>query len=115
MQHTSSIQPANVADTPVQYEDNYNESAVWIVFGKMLFFTILMTVAPLASFFIAKDYIFEGIFNIPRSNSYTYSAIVAVIVVHIVLITFLFVAFRENIPGQKRIVHATKESTGKKD
>ncbi|CAF1406667.1 unnamed protein product [Rotaria magnacalcarata] len=115
MQRTSAIQPTNTAEAPVQYEDNYNESAVWIVFGKMLFFTLLMTVAPLASFFIAKDYVFEGFFNVSSRNSYTYSAIVAVIVVHIVLIAFLFVAFRENIPGSKRSIEATKESTGKKD
>ncbi|CAF1096199.1 unnamed protein product [Rotaria sp. Silwood1] len=116
MQRTTSvIQSTQTIDTSIQYEDNYNESAVWIVFGKMLFFTLLMTIAPLASFFIAKDYIFEGIFKVSSRNSYTYSAIVAVIVVHIVLINFLFVAFRENIPGKKTSINTTKESTGKKD
>lgn len=112
------MQPASVIQsTPpvVQYEDNYNESAVWIVFGKLFFFIILMAVLPLASFFIAKDYVFEGIFNISSRYSYTYSAIVAVIVVHIVLIAFLFVAFWENIPGKKPSSDVAKQSTGKKD
>ncbi|CAF0890567.1 unnamed protein product [Rotaria sordida] len=115
MQRISAIQPTQTIETPIQYEDNSNESVVWIVFGKMLFFTLLMTVAPLASFFIAKDYIFEGIFKISSRNSYTYSAIVAVIVVHIVLIAFLFVAFRENIPVKKTFIEKAKESTGKTD
>ena len=115
MQRTSAIHPTSTIRPVIREEDDVNESAVWIVFRKMLFFTLLMTIAPLASFFIAKDYVFEGIFNIPSRNSYTYSAIVAVIVVHIVLITFLFVAFRENIPVKKTVIETEKESTGKKD
>jgi NADH:ubiquinone oxidoreductase subunit 5 (subunit L)/multisubunit Na+/H+ antiporter MnhA subunit len=116
MQRTSVIQPTTAVETVVRQVDDVNESAVWIVFGKMLFFTLLMTIAPLGSFFIAKDYVFEGIFHISSHSSYTYSAIVAVIVVHIVLITFLFVAFREDIPFTKKsTVITTKESTGKKD
>lgn len=86
----------------VQYDDSSNSSSFWIVFRKMVFFTLLMTVAPLGSFFIAKDYIFEGYFQISNRYSYTYSAVVAVIVVHIVLISFLIVAFRENIPNEKK-------------
>jgi NADH:ubiquinone oxidoreductase subunit 5 (subunit L)/multisubunit Na+/H+ antiporter MnhA subunit len=115
MQRTSVIQPAPTVETLIRQEDNVNESAVWIVFRKMLFFTLLMTIAPLSSFFIAKDYIFEGIFKISSRHSYTYSAIVAVIVVHIVLITFLFLAFREDIPVKKTPAEIEKESTGKKD
>jgi len=115
MQRTSVIQPAPTIEPFIRQEDNGNESAVWIVFRKMLFFTLLMTIAPLSSFFIAKDYVFQGIFHVSSGNSYTYSAIVAVIVVHIVLIAFLFVAFREDIPGKKKSTDAAKESTGKKD
>jgi len=115
MQRTTVTQPTPTVGTLIQPDDNTNESAVWIVFRKMLFFTLLMTTAPLASFFIAKDYVFEGIFHISSRYSYTYSAIVAVIVVHIVLITFLFVAFREEIPTKKNSTETTKELTGKKD
>ena len=112
MQRTSVIP---TTETLIQPDDSSNESAVWIVFRKMLFFVILMAAAPLASFFIAKDYVFEGLFHISTRYSYTYSAIVAVIVVHIVLITFLFVAFREEIPSKKKPTDTTKELTGKKD
>jgi vacuolar ATPase assembly integral membrane protein VMA21 len=113
MQRTST---ANLSYLAQQDNNDNNVSSVRIVFGKMLFFTILMTVAPLASFFISKDYIFEGIFNVSNRSSYTYAAIVAVIVVHIVLITFLFVAFREDIPTSKNTSKdIAKELTAKKD
>ena len=115
MQRTSSIQSTSTIESIIRQEDNVNESSVWIVFGKMLFFILLMAIAPLGSFFIAKDYVFEGIFNISNRYSYTYSAIVAVIVVHIVLISFLFVAFKEDIPYKKTSTETTKELTGKKD
>lgn len=92
-------------------DDGADNSSLWIVIRKMLFFTVLMTVAPLASFFIAKDYVFQAFFNVSTGNSYTYSAVVAVIVVHIVLISFLFVAFYEHIPEKKNV----KDSTGKTD
>ena len=74
-----------------------------------------MTIAPLGSFFIAKDYVFEGFFHVSSRSSYTYSAVVAVIVVHIVLIAFLFVAFREDIPSKKKSADVAKASTGKAD
>ncbi len=115
MQRTSIIQPTTTVDTLVQQEDNANETAIWIVFRKMLFFTVMMTVAPLTSFFISKGYVFEGIFNMSSNTSYLYSASVAVIVVHIILFAFLYVAFRDDRPGQKTKADLVKASTGKKD
>lgn len=116
MQRTSVIQPTTSSiGTFVPRDDNMNESAPWIVFRKMLFFIILMAVAPLGSFFIAKDYLFEGLLNISNRYSYTYSAVVAVIVVHIVLISFLIVAFKENIPTKKSSIDTTNELTRKTD
>lgn len=114
MQRTSVISSASGPQALIQPDDD-NESSVWIVCRKMLFFTILMTTAPFAAFFIAKDYIFEGLFHVSKRYSYTYSAIVAVIVVHIVVIAFLFVAFREEIPSKKKPAETNKELTGKKD
>ncbi|CAF0893071.1 unnamed protein product [Rotaria sordida] len=115
MQRTSVIQPITTVDKLIQEEDNANETAIWIVFRKMLFFTVMMTLAPITSFFITKDYIFGGIFNVTDSSSYMYSAAVAVIVVHIILIAFLYVAFRDDGSSKKTKVDLIKESTGKKD
>ncbi len=115
MQRTSVIQPNTTVETLVQQEDNANEKAIWIVFRKMLFFTIMMTIAPLASFFISKTYVFEGIFQMIDSSSYIYSTFIAVIVVHIILFAFLYVAFRDDGSKQKTKVDLVKQATGKKD
>lgn len=115
MQRTSVIQPTTTVDTLVQQEDAANETAIWTVFRKMLFFTVMMTIAPLASFFISKDYVFEGVFNMPNSSSYIYSAFVAVVVIHIILFAFLYVAFRDDRPGKTTKTDLVKEATGKKD
>lgn len=115
MQRTTIIQPTTTVNELVQQEDNANDKAIWIVFRKMLFFTIMMTIAPLSSFFISKDYVFEGIFHMENTNSYIYSAFVAVVVVHIILFAFLYVAFRDDGSGKKTKADLVKESTGKKD
>ncbi|CAF0887520.1 unnamed protein product [Adineta ricciae] len=91
MQRTSTIQSTSTVQPVIQVEDTGNESAVWIVF----------------------HYVFQGIFHVSNGSSYTYSAIVAVIVVHIVLIAFLFAAFREEIPRKKK--STAKDSTDKQD
>lgn len=115
MLRPSIIQPTTTVETLVQQEDSANESAIWAVFRKMLFFTIMMTVAPLASFFISKDVIFEGMFQMATSSSYIYSAFVAVVVVHIILFAFVYVAFRDDGSRQKTKAELAKEITGKKD
>lgn len=115
MQRTTVIQPTTTVESLVQQEDSANEKAIWVVFRKMLFFTIMMTVAPLTSFYISKAFIFEGLFRMADSNSYIYSAGVAVVIVHIILIAFLYVAFRDDRPDKKSRADLAKESTGKRD
>ncbi|CAF2358908.1 unnamed protein product [Rotaria sp. Silwood2] len=115
MQRTSVIQPTTTVDKLIEDDDKANEAVIWTVFRKMLFFTVMMTLAPISSFFITKDYIFGTIFNMTDASSYIYSAAVAVIVVHIILIAFLYVAFRDDQSGKKTKVELIKESTGKKD
>ncbi|CAF1261896.1 unnamed protein product [Rotaria magnacalcarata] len=115
MQRTSVLQPTTTVDSLIQEEEKANDTAIWVVFRKMLFFTVMMTLAPIASFFISKDYLFAGIFNMTDTRSYMFSAAVAVIVVHIILIAFLYVAFRDDRSGKKTKTDLIKESTGKKD
>jgi len=115
MQRTSVIQPTTTVDELVQQEEIANDKAIWVVFRKMLFFTIMMTIAPLTSFYVSKDYVFEGIFHMENTSSYIYSAFIAVVVVHIILFAFLYVAFRDDRPGKKTKADLIKESTGKKD
>jgi NADH:ubiquinone oxidoreductase subunit 5 (subunit L)/multisubunit Na+/H+ antiporter MnhA subunit len=115
MQRTSVIQPTTTVDTLVQEEEKANDAAIWVVFRKMLFFTIMLTIAPLSSFFLSKDYLFEGVFHMTSSNSYIYSVVVAVIVVHVILFAFLYVAFRDDRTGKKTPAEILKATTGKKD
>lgn len=115
MQRTTVIQPTTTVNDLVQQEEAATDNAIWKVFRKMLFFTVMLTVAPLTSFFVSKYYVFEGIFSMTNSNSYIYSAAVAVIVVHVILIAFLYVAFRDDQSGKKSKADLLKETTGKKD
>ncbi|XP_076446549.1 vacuolar ATPase assembly integral membrane protein vma21-like [Babylonia areolata] len=66
------------------------------VMKKMLLFTILMVFLPIFSYFFSKAFVFEGLLGMVGSSSYFYAAIVAIVVVHIILACFLYVAFTED-------------------
>ncbi|KAK7482930.1 hypothetical protein BaRGS_00025830 [Batillaria attramentaria] len=66
------------------------------VMQKMLFFTVLMVFLPIFSYFFSKAFIFEGFFGVVQANSYFYAAIVSIVVVHIILGCFIYVAFTED-------------------
>ncbi|KAL8607293.1 hypothetical protein ACOMHN_047624 [Nucella lapillus] len=69
------------------------------VMKKMLFFTILMALLPILSYFFSKSFIFEGMLGMD-SNSYFYAAITAIVVVHLILACFIYVAFTEDVTPQ---------------
>ncbi|CAF1118789.1 unnamed protein product [Adineta steineri] len=115
MQRTTVIQPTTTVEELVQQEEKANDKAIWVVFRKMLVFTVMLTVAPLSSFFLSKYYIFEGMFDMTNSNSHMYAAFVAVGIVHVILAAFLFVAFRDDTPAKKSKLELLKEAAGKKD
>lgn len=112
MQRTPLIQPTTTVEALVEQEEIANDRAIWVVFRKMLFFTMLMTLAPIASFFVSKSYFFDVIFDNQIYNTNIYSAVVAVLVVHAVLFAFIYVAFRDDGKGKK---DRQKQATGKKD
>lgn len=112
MQRTTVIRPTTTVEDLVEQEEAANDRAIWTVFRKMLFFTLLMTLAPIASFFISKGYFFDILFDAQQYNTNIYAAVVAVLVVHVVLIAFLYVAFRDDRTSKK---DRQKEMTGKKD
>jgi len=115
MLRSSTIQPTTTVETLVQQDEAVNEKAIWTVFRKMLFFTIMMTVAPLTSFFISKNLIFEGVLNMSDNSSYIYAAGVAVFIVHVILFAFVYVAFRDDSSSKKTMIDLAKQTTGKKD
>ncbi|KAJ7310455.1 hypothetical protein JRQ81_007374 [Phrynocephalus forsythii] len=72
-----------------------NESSLASTLRTLLFFTALMIMLPIGLYFSSKTYIFEGIFGMSNRDSYFYAAIVAVVVVHLVLALFVYVAWNE--------------------
>jgi len=65
------------------------------VFSTMLIFTTLMVLAPISTYFLSKSYVFEGYFNVAADSSYIYSAISAIVVVHIILGAFIWTAWKD--------------------
>ncbi|KAK2157456.1 hypothetical protein LSH36_191g03070 [Paralvinella palmiformis] len=70
-----------------------NSSAVLC---RLLFYSILMIVIPLVSYFVSKAFVFEVLLGMTSSNSYFYAAIVAIFTVHIILGLFVYVAWKED-------------------
>ncbi|CAH1268421.1 vacuolar ATPase assembly integral membrane protein VMA21-like [Branchiostoma lanceolatum] len=64
-------------------------------FRTLLVFTLLMVTAPISLYFMSKTIVFEGMLSMEENDAYFYGAIVAVVVVHIILVMFVVVAFRE--------------------
>ena len=93
------------------------------VFRTMLVFTVCMVLGPISTYFLTKAYVFEsnrcfktltntsnrfktkitnsiimlhlGMFAVSSEASYIYSAISAIVVVHIILGAYIFVAWKD--------------------
>ena len=63
------------------------------VLKTLLKFTITMLMVPVISYFFVKNYILEGILN--YENGAVGSAIVTVIVVHIIIAMYIWTAIKE--------------------
>nr|XP_020835750.1 uncharacterized protein LOC110203585 [Phascolarctos cinereus] len=61
----------------------------------LMLFTAAMITLPICLYFVSKTYLFEGMLGLPAIDSYFYSAIVAVVSVHIVLALFVYMAWNE--------------------
>jgi hypothetical protein len=62
-------------------------------------FTIIMV--PIASFFGARSIVFDGVLGLTRVQSNVYSAIVTVVVVHIILGAYIHRAFSSDTSQEK--------------
>ncbi|XP_030637072.1 vacuolar ATPase assembly integral membrane protein vma21 [Chanos chanos] len=72
-----------------------NDGSLLAVLKTLLFFTILMVTLPIGLYFATKTYLFEASLGYSSNDSYFYAAIVAVVVVHMVLALFVYVAWNE--------------------
>lgn len=62
-------------------------------FRTVFHYCFVIIVVPVASFFGAKSIIFDGVLGLSRVQSSVYSAIVTVIVLHIILGAYIHRAF----------------------
>jgi hypothetical protein len=65
------------------------------ILKKLFFFSMLMILCPLATYFISKSIIFEGILGMSSMNSYFYGAVATIVAVHIFLAIFIYAAITE--------------------
>ena len=94
MQQTTSFQEAN--NQPSISEMNSQvDKRIGAVFRTMLLFTTVMVLGPISSYFLSKTYIYEGYFQASQDYSYIYSAITAVVVIHIILGAFIWIAWKD--------------------
>jgi hypothetical protein len=56
-------------------------------------YCFIIIVVPVASFFGAKSIVFDGVLGLARVQSNVYSAIVTVVVLHIILGAYIYRAF----------------------
>ncbi|KAI3389996.1 hypothetical protein SNEBB_011274 [Seison nebaliae] len=85
-------------------KDNGNLN--WInsnAINKVVVFSIVIIIVPLATYFITKAIVFEGYFLMSSKQSYIYSAISAIFVVHILLGIFIFAAYNEEPQEQLKL------------
>uniref|UniRef100_A0AC34Q5Z0 Vacuolar ATPase assembly integral membrane protein VMA21 homolog n=1 Tax=Panagrolaimus sp. JU765 TaxID=591449 RepID=A0AC34Q5Z0_9BILA len=76
----------------------FKDKNVHSAIKNLLVYSIVILFVPLGSMFLLKMYFFEGIMGLSASDSTTYSAIAAVVLVHVVLIFWLAAAFKDGKP-----------------
>ncbi len=62
---------------------------------KLTIYSVSIIVIPLVSMFFLKRYLFEWLLGYSNSDSLLYAAIIAVVMVHVVLVLFIYVAWTE--------------------
>ncbi|XP_078601138.1 vacuolar ATPase assembly integral membrane protein VMA21-like isoform X1 [Branchiostoma floridae x Branchiostoma japonicum] len=66
-------------------------------FRTLLVFTLLMVTAPIGLYFMSKTLVFEGIFDVDPQTANIYSAIVAVVTIHLVLALAVYVLYGDDL------------------
>lgn len=74
---------------------NLRDERVQGAVKNLLVYSIVILLVPLGSMFVLKRYMFEDLFGYTPDEALTYSAVVAVVLVHIVLCFWLFAANKD--------------------
>ncbi|XP_043288434.1 vacuolar ATPase assembly integral membrane protein VMA21 homolog [Venturia canescens] len=63
------------------------------VFKTVLYYCICIVAMPLVSFFVSKNFIFDGLLGLSSVQSNIWAAIVAIVALHIALGAFIYRAY----------------------
>ncbi|VDO23754.1 unnamed protein product [Haemonchus placei] len=74
---------------------NLRDERVQGAVKNLLVYSIVILLVPLGSMFFLKRFLFEVLFGYSSDDALTYSAVIAVILVHVVLCFWLFTASKE--------------------
>uniref|UniRef100_A0A1I7V4Z0 Vacuolar ATPase assembly integral membrane protein VMA21 homolog n=1 Tax=Caenorhabditis tropicalis TaxID=1561998 RepID=A0A1I7V4Z0_9PELO len=88
---SSSVPPSTMATLFPNFRDQEVQSAV----KNLLAYSLVILIVPLASMFLLKQYFFEALLGFASNDALTYSAIIAVILVHVVLGIWLLAATKQ--------------------
>ncbi|XP_018572457.1 vacuolar ATPase assembly integral membrane protein VMA21 homolog [Anoplophora glabripennis] len=69
--------------------------ANFVVFKTILLYTTFILAAPITTFFVSKFFIFEGIIGTSDLTGNVWSAVLAVIMLHIALGLYIYKAYYE--------------------
>ncbi|PIC37859.1 hypothetical protein B9Z55_010058 [Caenorhabditis nigoni] len=88
--------PANVPPPPSTMATlfpNFRDQEVQSAVKNLLTYSLVILIVPLASMFLLKQYFFEALLGFGANDALTYSAIIAVILVHVVLDEPVYLGF----------------------
>ncbi|CAI5444360.1 unnamed protein product [Caenorhabditis angaria] len=92
----SENQPAAASTTMQDLIPNFRDQKVQGAVKNLLTYSLVILLVPLASMFLLKQFFFEALLGYQPNDALTYSAIIAVILVHVVLAFWLFAATKED-------------------
>ncbi|KAI5709466.1 hypothetical protein M8J76_001848 [Diaphorina citri] len=93
---TPLIQPA----APEPTSDQLKERPDFEVLTTVFYYCFTIIVMPVVTFFASKYLIFSGVFGVDSVSCNVYSAIAAIIAVHISLAAFIYRAYSEAGTGK---------------
>uniref|UniRef100_A0AAG5DF73 Vacuolar ATPase assembly integral membrane protein VMA21 homolog n=1 Tax=Anopheles atroparvus TaxID=41427 RepID=A0AAG5DF73_ANOAO len=68
-------------------------SKIYRTFKTVFFYSILIIVVPVLTFFGSKQWLFDGLLQLPNVSSNIYSAVSAVVALHVALFLFIYKAY----------------------
>ncbi|CAG5056034.1 unnamed protein product [Parnassius apollo] len=76
-------------------EGRANELPDFQVFQTVIKYCLFIIIVPVLSFFFVKSLVFDGVLRLEPVTSSVYSAIVAVVVLHVTLGMYIYRAYNE--------------------